>query len=89
MQTLSAQILLVRIKYSANDADCVTYVIIRDVHVHVSSCPAIVMYFYEDVIGILKNNTYSYFQILRLLEFEPVSVGNRISTFLSKLVFST
>jgi len=47
---------------------------------YVSSCPVIVMYFYEDVIGMLKNNTYSYVQMLRLLEFETVSVG-RISTF--------
>jgi len=38
---------------------------------YVSSCPVIVMlYFYEDVNGILKNNTYSCVQILRLLESE-------------------
>jgi len=47
------------------------------------------LYFYEDVLGILKDNTYSYIQILRLLEFETVSVGNRISTFRGKLLLSS
>jgi len=57
---------------------------------YVLSCPVVVMlYFYEDVSGILKNNRYSHVQISRLLEFETVSVGNRMSTFRVKFVLSS
>ena len=79
------QILLVRIKYSANDADCVTRVIIPDVY-DILSCFCLC---YDEVIGILKNNTYSYVQILWVLIFETVSVGNRILTFRGNLVRSS
>jgi hypothetical protein len=89
LQTLSAQILLLRIKCNANVAGCIASHYSGCVCV-ILSCPVIVMlYFYGDVSGILNNNTYSYVQISRLLEFETVSVSNRMSTFRVKFVLSS